>query len=158
MSQGVESNNSGKFLEAAIEREFRERGVQIRQWAEGGGNGDLFAPQVLWKNRPYKNLAGGNSRGEFVYHDFQFHEIRIECRWQQVPGSCDEKLPCFIWNARDAMPEPEVWLVLDGGGTRTRWLTWAQQQAKQITSKTIRIVNLAEARVLIKQHVLRAAA
>lgn len=157
-TQGGESNRSGQFLEQMVEREFTSRGIPVFDWIDTGDNGDIFAPHFLLRNVPYTSIYGCQSRSEFVYRHFRSAmDIRIECRWQQVPGSVDEKLPYMLQNAQRAMPEPEVWLIIDGAGARAQALNWIKREAGLIHEKTIRVLRLPEARQLIKQVVGREA-
>ena len=158
MSQGGDSNRSGQFLEQAIENEFKRRGVKVFAYIDKGDNGDIFEPAFLLKNVPYTSIYGCKSRSEFVYRDFRLHsDIRIECRWQQSNGSVDEKLPYLLENAKQAMPEQEIWLIVDGGGARDLAVDWLKRQAAQVAAKTIRVLTVPEARQRIK-YVCEAAA
>jgi hypothetical protein len=149
-TQGTESNNSGKFLELAIEREFTSRGVHVFDYIDKGDNTDLFSSRYLLRNAPYTSIYGCQSRSEFLYHDDTLSShIRIECRWQQVAGSVDEKLPYLFMNAVEAMPEKEIWLIVDGGGARTQGVEWLKQRCSR-EQKTIRVLDIPEARSRIK--------
>lgn len=150
--QGAESNLSGQFLENAIEREFSARGVIAYPFSRRGYNNDLFQQHFLLKNVPYKSIYGCRSHSEFVYrHPATRIDIRIECRFQQSPGSVDEKMPYLLMNAREAMPEQEIWLIIDGGGARKHALEWIQKQAKRTDNKVIQVFDLMAARRAIKQ-------
>ncbi len=155
-TQGAESNLSGQFLERAIEDEFRIRGVMASPFSVQGNNGHLFHEHFLLKRVPYRSIYGCRSYSEFVYRHFSAKmEVRIECRWQQCAGSVDEKMPYLLLNARDAMPEPEVWLVIDGGGARTHALDWMHAMARKTDSKIIRVFDLSGARKAIKHLLTR---
>jgi hypothetical protein len=151
-TSGWESNNSGKFLEEAIEREFRARGINVFDYTEKHSNTDMFAERFLLKNAPYTSIYGCQSRSEFLYHDdTRYSHIRIECRWQQVAGSVDEKLPYLYMNAVQSMPEKEIWLVLDGGGARSDALDWLKRQCAQLAAKDVRVLTVPEARTRINR-------
>lgn len=111
-SQGRESNVSGQFLENIVATEFQARGIPMfDSEPERRHNGDWVTQCFVVRNVPYVSIYGSSSRSEFLYRDSALgHDIRIECRWQQVPGSVDEKLPFLYMNAVQAMPEPEIWL------------------------------------------------
>lgn len=156
ISQGGESNGSGKMLEGVIEREFRRFDIPVFDHSENGDNGDLFAEKFLLRNAPYTSIYGCRSRSEFLYVDFRLQShIRIECRWQEVSGSVDEKLAYLFLNATRAMPERVIWIVLDGGGARAEAVDWIRREVGQVANKTIRILSLPEARQRIKHVVLR---
>lgn len=150
MNQGQESNLSGEFLEETVEREFRARRVAVFQYADNGNNEDLFAERFLLRDAPYTSIYGCNSRSEFLYrHRFGF-DLRIECKWQQVPGSIDEKLPYLLMNATHAMPEKNIWLIVDGNGARTKAVDWLRLECSRVTAKTIRVYNIIDVRKAIK--------
>lgn len=153
-SQGQEANICGQFLERVIQDEFKVRGVYVCEWSDNANNGDLFAKSRLIKNVPYTSVAGNRSRSEFVYVS-GFMEVRIECRSQQVPGSVDEKLSALYHNARDAMPEKNVWLVIDGGGARIGWVDWLKKETQKVQHKTIRVLDIYQTRRAIKDLVER---
>lgn len=151
-SQGGESNRSGSFLETAIEHEFRSRQVPVFEWNSKNENGDLFAERFLLRHVPYISIYGSDSRSEFVYRDFRLSsDIRIECRWQQSPGSVDEKLPYLFMNAAEAMPEREIWFVVDGGGARRESIEWLKRRSAQFSAKTIRVLSIPDARMQIRR-------
>lgn len=120
MNQGQEANLSGKFLEGVIEREFRQRGVHVIRYSEDANNCDLFAPRQLVLDVPYYNSWGNGSqhKTEFVYIHYGIAVARIECKSQHGPGSIEEKFEHWLKNARDFMPEPSVWFVMECPGAR----------------------------------------
>lgn len=147
---GTEANHGGDFLEENIEREFSRRSVPAFQHSEEGSNGDMFHRCRLIKNAPYRSLYGCQARSEFLYVHMNIPLVRIECRFQASAGSVDEKFPYFFLNARDAMPEDFIWLVVDGGGARQEALTWLRQQAAKESKKAIVVMTLFEAKAAIK--------
>jgi hypothetical protein len=154
MTQGYEANHSGRFLEDAIEHEFKARRVHIVSWIESeGGNLDLFTAKQLLKGAPYKSIYGCASRSEFLYSHYPVVTCRIECKWQEGPGSVDEKFPYLIMNAQRAMVETNIWIVLDGGGARADAIQWIKVEALKIENKKIRIFSLIEAKRAIKDLV-----
>lgn len=150
-TQGYEANHSGKFLESVIESEFRARKVDVASWNESEGTLSLFYQRRLLTRVPYTSIYGCNSHSEFVYlHQASALQVRIECRWQEGAGSVDEKFPYLLENARDAMPERNVWLVVDGGGARPDAVAWLRKRASQEPSKRIRVYSMIEAKKAIK--------
>lgn len=151
VSQGGESNLSGQFLERCIQQEFEARGVPVFSFEDNRYNNDWVSECQLLKNVPYTSIYGCKSRSEFLYRDCRLDtNIRIECRWQQVPGSVDEKLPYLYMNAVEAMPEQEIWLVLEGDGARAEAINWLKQKCASVAAKKIRVMAIAETRQRIK--------
>jgi hypothetical protein len=149
-NQGQESNHSGTFLEDVVEKEFRKRGVHIGLWGEGGGTHYLFGDHQLLKHVPYRSIYGCQSRSEFLYMRRQPDiQVRIECRWQQVSGSVDEKFPYFLANARH-VPERNVWLIVDGKGAKAQAIKWLMREAAADESKTIRVLDIIDYRKAVK--------
>ncbi|MGC2423417.1 MAG: PD-(D/E)XK nuclease superfamily protein [Nitrospirota bacterium] len=76
--------------------------------------------------------------------------MRIECKWQQVSGSVDEKLPYLYLNCVEAMPEDYIIIIIDGGGFRAGSITWLKEAAKSNkyneagVMKSILVFSLAE--------------
>jgi hypothetical protein len=151
-NQGQESNLSGQFLEDAILREFKARNVQVFDYDNNKHhNRDFVTECFVVRNAPYTSIYGCNSRSEFLYRDSRLvHDIRIECRWQQVAGSVDEKLPYLYMNAIHAMPEKEIWIVIAGDGARLEAVNWLKCECAKVAAKTIRVLSIPEARQRIK--------
>ena len=151
MTQGMEANRAGRILEIIVERTLREYGVHVCPYSHEQDNGDLLASVLLIRDVPYTNLYGGTSRSEFVLDDkVRKRRVRIECRYQRVAGSVDEKFPYFISNAEDCMPEGEVVLVVDGEGAKPEAKEWLRAQAAK-SQKDIRVVNMNQFLVWAKE-------
>jgi len=58
-------------------------------------------------------------------------QIRIECKWQQVKGSVDEKLPYLYLNTIEAMPENTIMILIDGAGWKTGAVKWLKDAVQQ---------------------------
>jgi hypothetical protein len=150
-TQGAEANNGGNFLERIVETEFTSRGVHKRAYSENGDNADMFSEKLLLTNVPYTSIYGGMSRSEFVYRHFEPEfDIRILCFWQEAAGSVDEKLPYHFLNAREMMPEREIWMVYGGNGARQGAIEWLKRAASNTTKKTIRVMSVTEFRPRVK--------
>jgi len=154
INQGAESNHSGSGLEQYIEHEFRSRGVLIQDFGVNANNQDLFVPRMLIRRVPYTSIYGCKSVSEFVFTDGPI-AVRIECRRQDVPGSVDEKLPYLLANAVEAMPETNVWFVMDGSGARQKAIDWLRRKCMCQAGKNIRVYDLSEARLAIKSLLLK---
>lgn len=141
MTQGYEANHSGKFLEETLRRELSSRGFLFRTHSDDVGNLDLFAPRVVVTRVPYKNLYKLTSYSEFVITDGD-RKMRAECRWQETPGSVDEKFPYLIRNAIECMPESEVLFLLGGDGARPASVKWLHEEASKVSVKRIHVINI----------------
>jgi hypothetical protein len=156
---GGEANLSKRILESAIEQTFAERGVPSFQYSQQGTNGHLFHNQVLLKNVPFMTFTGKPSRSEFLYvHHRTGTRVRIECKYQSVGGSIDEKLFGLFHIARDYMPEPEIWIVLGGQGFRSHIVSWLRYEARRVEHKRIKVFDRDQADMAIKELVRRQAA
>jgi hypothetical protein len=120
MNSGFEANHSGKWLEDICERGFLGRGFFVRDYSDDAiGTEDMFNPRVLLRRVPYISVAGYEGTSEFVAYDYPSHRsIRIECKWQDGPGSADERLYYTWTNACEAYSETEVLILVGGEGMR----------------------------------------
>jgi PD-(D/E)XK nuclease superfamily protein len=143
MTQGYEANHSGKFLEDIVQREFSARGFLFRSHGDDAGNLDMFSRRIVLRNVPYRCIYECQSRSEFVVTDGS-RKIRIECRWQEVAGSVDEKFPFLLRNAIERMPEHEILILLGGDGARPKSISWLKMEASRVLSKKIYVLNINE--------------
>jgi len=65
----------------------------------------------------YHLNAGGHRKGtlntEFLLKSKEYNfNVRIECKWQQVSGSVDGKLPYLYLNSIEAMPESNIIIII----------------------------------------------
>lgn len=54
--------------------------------------------------------------------------LAIEVKWQQSPGSVDEKFPYLVLNIQQCYPCPSI-VIADGGGQRPGALNWLRGQS-----------------------------
>lgn len=108
--QGRTANRTGRHAEHVIADTLSRRGIAFeRQWPAGRSVFDT----ALVADFYLPNLATG---------------IIIESKWQQVPGSAEEKLCFLVENIRhDCYPCPVI-IVIDGGGFRPNALAWLRAQ------------------------------
>ena len=142
-TQGYEATHSGKFLEETLRRELSARGFLFRTNGNDANTLDMFAPRVVVIHAPYRSLYGCQSRSEFLITDGS-RKIRVECRWQEISGSVDEKFPYLLRNAVECMPELEVLILYGGNGARRDAIEWLKREAARITAKRIYVVNINE--------------
>ncbi len=147
-----ESNHSGQYLENTVKQEFISRGFFCLPYSSDVDNQHLFEPRRLVLNAPYTSLYGCDARSEFVGIDQSAdRRFRIECRFQGVPGSVDEKFPYLLRNAAECMPENEVIILIGGDGARKRAVSWAKAEAKKICRKRVEILSMNEFMQWVKQ-------
>lgn len=143
MTQGREANHSGQFLENVMRTALSPRGFVFRAHGKDADNLDMFNARVVVTNTPYRNLYGKTSRSEYVITD-KSRKVRVECRWQEVSGSVDEKFPYLLENAIHHMPELEVLILYGGGGAKKEAIQYAKRRAQLCTRKKIYVLSVDE--------------
>lgn len=133
MTDGTRANRTGRVLESQVEAAFRSHGYVIVKYPEYRSHaGRYIGQRVLLKNVPYTSIYRHRGYSEFVAIDpAQDRSVRIECKWQQSPGSVDEKFPYVYLNAVEAMTEPHVIIIVDGGGAKADAVSWLRRTVEQ---------------------------
>lgn len=110
--QGQRANMTGKRAEATIYCIIKELGYEI----------DRQFPVCV-------GIHGGEMKADFYVHPTSgFPQgIIIESKWQEVPGSADEKYCFLIENIRSKYPAPTI-VVYGGGGARQGMVDWMRNQ------------------------------
>ena len=117
-----------------------------------GEKSKKYGKELLLENVPFTTVYNHNGNTEFLLISEKFNlKIRIECKWQQVAGSVDEKLPYLYLNTIEAMPEDTIMILIDGNGWKTgaiKWLKGAVNQKKYTSEenkhKEILVFSLAD--------------
>lgn len=136
MSQGARANMTGRVFENLVGSTLSSYGFTLVE--EINESMSCFATQV-----PYRNIYGCVSKSDFVVRcPRRGLDTRIECRYQQVGGSVDEKLPFLFLNAVKAMPETQVLIILGGGGARTKATQWLFDSAMEVNERGERIIEV----------------
>lgn len=131
---GTTANRSGKYLEAQVIG-------ACRCWSgyneDTGVGGISVVPYRLWKsaslrpalvlNVPYETIYGTVGRSEFGLF-LPERDIRIECKWQAVSGSVDEKFPYVLANMLQCA-ELEIIIICDGNGAKRQAVQWLTKEA-----------------------------
>lgn len=133
-SSGGRANRTGNRLEEFVEHALRTSG-----YVEFSGNEALaFENRRALGGKQYiKQLVVGTTiygsvrRCDFfiINQDGFPYDLVIECKWQQVGGSVDEKYPFLCLNIRK-LDIPTV-VLLDGGGYNQGAMRWLQEQVGQ---------------------------
>jgi len=138
-TSGARANTSGRILETYIAN-------VIKQWL-----GLDPIPHAIWsKNKhypalvsdvPFQTIYNTSGRSEFVLFYSDQSGIRVECKWQAVSGSVDEKYP-YLLECMKRVPEKYVFIVTGGGGAKRAAIEWLTQSAKVTESKYIRVMDM----------------
>ena len=152
MPQGGLANSSGNTLEKTIMGTLQSKGFEIVNYREWNNKKDKYGTELLLRNVPFTTIYEHDGNTEFLLKSAKYSlDIRIECKWQQSPGSVDEKFPYLYLNCVERMPESHIIIVIDGGGAKAgaiEWLRHACENKLYTTTasraKTIEIMNLQE--------------
>lgn len=142
---------SGGVLEEIVKGVFRKKNFVVVHYRAWRKNPEHYGAELLLMNAPYQTVYQHNGKTEFLLKSEKYNkEIRIECKWQQVSGSVDEKLPYLYLNAIECMNEKEIIILIDGDGWKKGAIAWLQEAIVQKkyqtagTLKTITVMNMKE--------------
>lgn len=150
--QGTLANDSGNILEQTVKTIFSAKGFAKALYREWNKNPQKYGDELLLMNVPFTTIYqhGGNTEFRLISQRYKM-DIRIECKWQQVAGSVDEKLPYLYLNCIEAMPEKHIIIIIDGDGWEKGAITWLKNAIKQRkytttdnSEKVIQVMDLKE--------------
>jgi ATP:corrinoid adenosyltransferase len=152
MEKGTKSNVTGNQLETAVKTVLVGKGFQLVYYRDWQKNPNKYGEELLLENVPFTTIYGHRGNTEFLLISRKYGlKMRIECKWQQVSGSVDEKLPYLYLNSIEAMPELSVMILIDGAGWKAGAIQWLKDAVKQKRytneqniTKEILIFNLTE--------------
>lgn len=152
MEQGTKSNITGNQLEVAVKTVLTGKGFELINYRTWEKNKEKYGEELLLENVPFTTIYKHKGNTEFLLISKKYNlRIRIECKWQQVKGSVDEKLPYLYLNTIEAMPETSIMILIDGKGWKEGAITWLKDSVKQKKytteqnkSKEILVFNLTE--------------
>ncbi|MBU1628302.1 DNA adenine methylase, partial [bacterium] len=76
-----------------------------------------------------------------LYHPELYREcLVIESKWQQTPGSVDEKFPYLSMNIKEKFPYKAI-VVADGDGYKEGAIKWIRNQ---VGDKLLGVFNMKE--------------
>jgi len=140
MEKGAKGNITGNQLEVAVKTVLTGKGFELINYRVWDKNKEKYGEELLLENVPFTTIYNHKGNTEFLLISKRFNlQIRNECKWQQVKGSVDEKLPYLYLNTIEAMPENTIMILIDGAGWKTgavKWLKDAVQQKKYTTAET----------------------
>jgi hypothetical protein len=145
-SSGEKATKTGNLLERFVEQILREKGYTEFQ----GYKAIAFENRLAIGGRQYiKQLPVGKTIYDtlrkcdfFIVNRKLFPEdLIIECKWQQVAGSVDEKYPFLLFNIiKTAIP---TIILLDGSGYKKAAMNWLKDQVHE-RAALIAVWNMAE--------------
>lgn len=136
MTQGGRANISGNVLESTVEGTLLGHGYfQVgKNLPKKQRLPDLLNSFIIPRRYARQVYIGPGIYGTDIYVDFYIigstsipGGLIIECKWQQVGGSVDEKLPYVNLNIQSCYPAPTV-VLIDGGGMKPGAITWLTRQ------------------------------
>ena len=99
MEKGTTSNITGNQLEVAVKTVLTGKGFELVNYRIWDKNKDKYGEELLLENAPFTTVYEHKGNTEFLLVSKKYKlRIRIECKWQQVSGSVDEKLPYLYLN------------------------------------------------------------
>lgn len=149
LRQGTLANITGNTLEQIVVQTLLPKGFKLMSYREYANSPLLQETEVVIRNAPYQTIYGHPGKTEFLVVSERFGlKMRIECKWQQSPGSVDEKFPYLYLNCVEAMPEQHIMIIVDGGGAKAGAVAWLKHTAGSRlynrTDKTIQVLTLSE--------------
>ena len=120
--QGFECLNSKDFISSL----FLKQKVFSKQYVNDS----------IYKNRKYKS--------DFIVHNAKnkgFSTFCLDCRWQSISGTVDEKYPYFVANIKEKCEYPTI-IILDGGGYKEGAKEWLMAQIDK--QKLLAVYDLQE--------------
>mgnify|MGYP001330833330 CR=1 FL=1 len=156
ISSGRQANKTGNTLELFVERLLKDNGY-LEFWNHKDQlftnrhnvGGKQFAKQVPCGTSIYETKR----KCDFlVINNEKFPDgLIIECKWQQVAGSVDEKYPFTIFNIFK-IGVPTI-ILLDGGGYKQNAMRWLKEQVNP-SRALIGVYNMAEFQALVNKGYL----
>jgi hypothetical protein len=132
MNQGAQANVSGNLLEHTVRSIFAKKGFKVARHADWEKNPAEYGEELLLTNARYRTIYSHKGTTEFLLiSGLHSMKIRIECKWQQVSGSVDEKLPYLYLNCIEAMPEDWIIIIIDGNGWKQGSIDWIKGAVRE---------------------------
>ncbi|MGO9620816.1 MAG: PD-(D/E)XK nuclease superfamily protein [Desulfobaccales bacterium] len=145
-SSGEKANKTGNLLERFVEQILRDKGYTEfwdhkltafeNRWAIGGRQ---YIKQLPVGQTIYETTR----KCDFfiINRDLFPEDLIIECKWQQVTGSVDEKYPFLLFNiVKTGIP---TIILLDGSGYKKSAMKWLKNQVHE-KGALIAVWNMAE--------------
>ena len=121
----LRSTASGSTLEGTVKSVFAGKGFEVIPYSKWFGDKSNYGGELLLTNAPYTSIYNHKAKTEFLLISEKKNlKIRIECKWQQVAGSVDEKFPYLYLNIIEAIPENYMIVIIEGDGFKPGAIEW----------------------------------
>ena len=135
MTDGSKANVTGKVLELAVEDLLSRKGYEDpTKVVPKRGRLEALRASPLTRKYAKQVYIGKSIYGTDLYADFLIskdgEETILECRWQQVSGSVDEKFPYMDLNIRERFPCPAI-VIADGKGCKPGAMAWLRNRVPE---------------------------
>lgn len=137
ISSGRKANKTGNLLECFVEHALQAKG-HTEFWDH---KGQLFENRRVVGGKQYakqvycgKTIYDTDRKVDFlVFNQALFPDgLIIECKWQQVSGSVDEKFPFLLFNIiKTAVPAV---ILIDGDGYRPAALKFLKDEVSKTSA------------------------
>lgn len=98
MEKGSKSNKTGNQLERTVVSVFSEKGFEVAKYRDWKKNKEKYGKELLLVNVPFTTIYNHDGNTEFLLISERYNTCaRIECKWQQVSGSVDEKITLLVF-------------------------------------------------------------
>ncbi len=153
MSQGAKANNNGKIFEQQLIPLFKMNGYTVVKHSDYLKRSAEYESleRLVITSYPFMSIYRQKGKTEFLIVNRERHRvIRVECKWQQSSGSVDEKFPYMYLNCVYGYKDPEVVLIVDGGGYKPGARAWLEQAVRvrwllsEDDPKSIRLMTISE--------------
>jgi hypothetical protein len=140
---GSTANDTGKVLENFVDNTLLRKGYEFIERnkfivAMNGLNQKLYTRQLIIAETIY----GTKWNVDFTLYNPDGTPISliIECKWQQLGGSVDEKYPYLVHNIKEQSPYPAI-ILLDGESYKPEAKKWLK---RQVDEKLLGVFNMGE--------------
>jgi hypothetical protein len=153
---GQQANSTGNALERFVEHTLQEKGYTefINHKEQVFAMRDSIGGKQYSK-QPYcgQSIYDTKRKCDFLImnKDLFPEGLIIECKWQQSPGSVDEKYPFAVHNIMK-IGVPTI-ILIDGGGYKKSALTWLKEQADK-SRALIGVYTMSEFQAVVNKGFL----
>jgi hypothetical protein len=122
-NSGKTATRTGGKLERVVENALRDEGYTKVKTTDG----TLSQVKTFAKGPAIaKTIYGTTWKPDYLCCTPVYPRLLIECKWQQVNGSVDEKYPFLLQNI--LLTKIPTIIVIDGGGMKEGAVDWLRSQ------------------------------